>query len=125
MRDRGPNISRANSSSGPVGAREAERGEDRDDLVGHAGQGVERAPGRPAAGEREVEPLALALVLPLGPDGLSPLGVYEHLERLLGLVRGEAERGSIFGGNGAERAQELRQLALTPEIANADLFQLR
>jgi hypothetical protein len=48
---------------GTVDDREAEPGEDRDDLVVHAGQWMERSLRRAAARQREIQPPAA----PLGP----------------------------------------------------------
>src|SRR5437899_7706108 len=45
---------------GPLDDREAEAGEDRDDLVVDAREGVERAAGRAPPRQREIEPLARA-----------------------------------------------------------------
>src|SRR5205807_1916505 len=43
---------------GPLADREAEAGEDRDDLVVDAREGMERAAGRAPPRQREIEPLA-------------------------------------------------------------------
>src|SRR3989442_6771544 len=45
---------------GPLDDREAEAGEDRDDLVVDAREGVERAAGRAPPRQREIDPLARA-----------------------------------------------------------------
>ena len=107
-----------------LGDREAEPREDGDDLVVHAGQGVERALGRPAARQREVEPRAPALGLALGLEHRGELGVEERLERALGLVRRGADERPLLGGERAERAQELGELALAAEHADTNPLQL-
>ena len=86
---------------------------------------MERAVRGPASRQGEIEPPAAALGLTLRLDGLGQSVVDQHLELLLGLVRGEAKGRPLLGRSRAKRTQEQRQLALTPEKANADLLELR
>src|SRR5438067_13913823 len=81
---------------GALGDREAEAGEDRDDLVAHARERMQAAAWRPAAGQREIGALALALPPALGRarDVQTPV---EQLHQLaLGLVGGGAHLRPLF-----------------------------
>src|SRR5437762_13167253 len=78
---------------GPFGDGEAEAGEDRDDLLAHARERVQAAARRPAAGQREIGALALALAAALG----GARGVQTPLEQLLQL-RSEERRVGKGGG---------------------------
>src|SRR5207245_650672 len=85
---------------GTLGDREAEPGEDRDDLVVNARQGMQRSPGRAAARQREIEPPSPALGPPLGRRGRGQPRLQELLELPLGLGGRRAGR--------LERRHELR-----------------
>src|SRR5262249_3842586 len=107
-----------------LGHREAETGEDRDDLVLHAGQRMERAPRGPAARQREIDTLAAALGGTLGIPRRLETTLEKGLELALGLVGGGADQRPLGGWQRAQRPQQLRQLTLAAEKANADLLQL-
>src|SRR2546429_613841 len=109
---------------GPLGDREAEAGEDRDDLVVDARERVERAAGRAPPRQREIEPRARPLGASLRPERLVQASVQEGLELALGGVRRGADARPLRGCEGAERAEELGQDALAAEEPDADLLEL-
>src|SRR5262249_34973476 len=109
---------------GSLGDREAEPGEDRDDLVAHAGQRVERPLRGPPPRQGEIEPPAAALGLALRRRRGRQPRVEQPLELALGLVGGGADERALLGRQGAERSQELCQRALPAEHADADGFEL-
>src|SRR3989454_5315761 len=109
---------------GPLDDREAEAGEDRDDLVVDAREGVERAAGRAPPRQREIEPLARARGAALRLERPRQTRVQEGLELALGRVRRGADARPLFGREGAERAEELGQDALAAEEPDADLLKL-
>src|SRR5204862_495408 len=99
---------------GPLGHREAEAGEDRDDLVVNARQRMERSLRRPAAGKREVESPAPALDLALDLEGRGEPGVQERLQLALALL---GRRAALIRTILSERAA--RCFCLRPRYANA------
>ena len=107
-----------------LGDREAEPGEDRDDLVVDARQRMQRSLRRPAARQREIEAPSPAFGLPLRRRRRGQPRVQEALELALGLVGGGADERALLGRQGTERSQELRQRALAAEHADAEGFEL-
>src|SRR6266478_3691600 len=100
---------------GPLGDREAEPCEDRDDLVVDAGQGMQRSLRRAPARQGEVEPPPAALGLALRRRRGGEPSVQEPFELALGLVGGGADERTLLRRQAAERAQELGQRALAAE----------
>src|SRR2546426_8436962 len=109
---------------GPLGDREAEAGEDRDDLVVDARQRMQRPPRRAAARQREAEPPTAPLGLSLRLVGRGEPRVQQAFELALGLVRSRADERALIRRQRAERSQELRQGALAAEHADAARFEL-
>ena len=90
----------------------------------HAGERVHDTLGRPAAGQREVEPLGGAPGAPLRlRRGLERRG-QARLERCLRAVRLEPDLAALLGWDLSERAQQLRQLAVATEELDPDLLEL-
>jgi hypothetical protein len=107
-----------------LGHREAESREDRDDLLAHAHERVHDAARRPAAGQREIGSLALALALALGGARGGEARVQLRLQLALGLVGGGADGRPLFGGQRAEALEDLRERTRAAEIADADRLEL-
>ncbi len=104
--------------------REAERGEDLDDLFGHPGERMDRPRQRAPAGQREVGPVRReGLPALLGLQGLEA-GRDRGLDRGLGPVRLLAHLRPVRGGNAAERPQQRGELARAAEHADADLLEV-
>src|SRR2546427_753633 len=121
MRERGPNISRANSSSVPLrSAMVMPRSTASPSTWWNIGECDMSA----AARQREVEPPAAPLGLSLRLVGRGEPRVQQAFELALGLVRSRADERALIRGQRAERSQELRQGALAAEHADADRFEL-
>ena len=111
---------------GTLDAREPEAEEDVLDLAPGLGDEVQSADrlGR-LAGERDVDPVAGEARVELAGLELARALLDELLERLAGLVGGAPDGAALLGRQLGDAAQQVRQLGLAAEVADAELLERR
>ena len=111
---------------GALDAREPEAEEDVLDLAPGLGDQVDAADRlRRLAGERDVDPVLREARVELVGFELLPAGLDQGLERLAGLVGRPADGAALLGRELRHASEEVRQLGLAPEVADAELLERR